>query len=144
MTLHEKIFTVLDVHRVLKHLANFPNCHNRLLPLIAVFLPRRFFWQFPADTTLLQSMLEMCKISKVKTYPRKLSCFLYCDALQNNEVYAWWKAPVKCFKIYHIFGIQKPTTHVVFLFFISYYFIFSLINALIHVDIDQGIYKGKN
>ena len=36
-------------------------------------------------------------------------------------------------------------THLVFvLFFISYNFTFSLMNALVYVEIDQGIHKGKS
>ena len=34
-------------------------------------------------------------------------------------------------------------THVVFCFFISSHFEFYLMNALVYVDIDQGIYKVK-
>ena len=28
---------------------------------------------------------------------------------RKKEFYAWWNDQVKCFKICHIFGIQKPT-----------------------------------
>jgi hypothetical protein len=35
-------------------------------------------------------------------------------------------------------------THVVFSFFISCNFAFSLMNSLVYVDIDQGIHKGKS
>ena len=35
------------------------------------------------------------------------------------------------------------TPKLLFPFFISCYFIFSLMNALVYVDIDQGIHQGK-
>ena len=37
----------------------------------------------------------------------------------------------------------KKKTRVVFSFFISSNFTFCLMNALVYVDIDQGIHKGK-
>ena len=47
----------------------------------------------------------------------------------------------KCFKIWYVYEKRKTTWF--FSFFILSNFHFSLINALVYVDIDQGIHKGK-
>ena len=55
--------------------------------------------------------------------------------LQKKEDYAWWNDLEKCFKICHIFGLQKPQVVIFyFSFFISCNFIFSLMNALVYVS----------
>ena len=68
-------------------------------------------------------------------------CRHVCATLQKTEVYAWWKFPTKRFKIYHILCIWKPQK--IFPYLISCCSIFSLMNALVYVDIHQGIHKGK-
>ena len=57
----------------------------------------------------------------------------------NFKVCARRKVPAKRFKNCHILYIRKP--RVAFSVFHSLYFIFSLMNALIYVDIDQGIHQ---
>ena len=51
--------------------------------------------------------------------------------------------PAKPFKIGHIYRQRKPKQFFV-LFFISSNFEFYLMNALVYVNIDQGIYKIKS
>ena len=46
--------------------------------------------------------------------------------------------------IQNLLCLCKKKTQVVFSFFISSNFNFYLMNALVYVDIDQGIHKGKN
>ena len=46
--------------------------------------------------------------------------------------------------MYLNFSGLKKKSYCFCLFFIGYYFIFSLINTLIHVKIDQGIHEWKN
>ena len=47
-------------------------------------------------------------------------------------------------KLQNLLCLCKKKTHVTFLFIISSNFTFSLMNALVYADIDQGIHKGKS
>ena len=67
--------------------------------------------------------------------------YYYYHTLQKREVCAQLFDPPKCFKICHIYGKRKPMQF--FSFFIQSNFEFYLINALVYVDIDQGIHKVK-
>ena len=94
-------FTVHDMS--MQHLANFPNCHNRLLPLIAVFL--LWIQQFP-DTfskevspswpdLLIFSELWGSITTIVPNFAspklRKFSIFLFCPKYQYNPLSGlWW------------------------------------------------------
>ena len=46
-------------------------------------------------------------------------------------------------KLQNLLSFMYKKTHEVFSFIISCNFTFVLMNALVYVDIDQGIYKGK-
>ena len=61
--------------------------------------------------------------------------------LQKKKVLGQLKNQEKCFKICYVYGKRKPTQF--FSFFIQSNFHFPLMNALVYVDIDQGIHKGK-
>ena len=69
----------------------------------------------------------------------------WCQAvlltLHKKEVFGQLNPLEKCFKIWYVYGKRKPTWF--FSFFISSNFHFTLINARVYVDIDQGIHKGK-
>ena len=107
--------------------------------------------------------------------------WFYTATLQQIEIYAWWNALVKCFKICHILCIWKKNSSILYClqlhsseirglclmkcpsemlqnlpYFIytktqSWFFhfsfcatlIFSLMNALVYVDINQAIHKKK-
>ena len=57
--------------------------------------------------------------------------FKNADTPHNFRGCARWKAPEKCFKICHIFGVRKPNFF--FSFFISRYFGFVTKDALVYV-----------
>ena len=54
--------------------------------------------------------------------------------LHKKEVFGQLNPLEKCFKIWYVYGKRKPTWF--FSFFISSNFHFSIINALVYVDID--------
>ena len=59
--------------------------------------------------------------------------------LRKKGAYAWRKVPVKCFKIWHISYNYNTKTHSCFFHLVLLY-ICPLMNALVYVDIDQGIH----
>ena len=61
--------------------------------------------------------------------------------LHKKKVIGQLKNREKCFKICYVYGKRKPMQF--FSFFIQSNFHFPLMNALVYVDIDQGIHKGK-
>ena len=69
--------------------------------------------------------------------------YIYIDiyTLHKKEVFGQLNPLEKCFKICYVYGKRKPKQF--FSFFIWSNFHFSLMNALVYVDIDQGIHKGK-
>ena len=69
------------------------------------------------------------------------SAIIYCNKtfiLNNFRVCAKQKCLEKCFKILNIFGIRKPKQ--IFSFFILSYFGFVTADALVYVNIEQGIH----
>ena len=63
--------------------------------------------------------------------------------LQKKEVRDQIFVPGEHFKFCHIYRKRKPMYIVFFSFFISSNFEFYPINALVYVNIDQGIHKVK-
>ena len=77
--------------------------------------------------------------SKNKSQPSYHTTKATCTP-PNFRFCAWWKVPGKSFKICHICMKTENATP----FFILLFFIFSLMNALVYVDIDTGHSLGKN
>ena len=61
--------------------------------------------------------------------------------LHKKEVFGQLNPLMKFFKIWYVYGKRKTTQF--FSFFISSNFHFPLMNVLVYVNIDQGIYNGK-
>ena len=85
---------------------------------------------------------EISKLSRYMHLSRpnkKLIFFCYLHTLQKLEVCAWWNKLAKCFKICHIFGIWYENPCSFFRISFRATLFFSIMNALVCVDIGKKI-----